>query len=79
MPLPDIVRALYVCAHAGEAPSQEFVDAFLKEKIAFHGEREAVAGPPPAIECVVARARAYKSRGVKIAIASSGLRSAVER
>lgn len=79
VPLPDIVATLYADAHGGEQPSEAFVDEFLAEKRAFHNAHEAEAGHPPAIECVIARVRYYKARGLKVAVASSGLRDIVER
>lgn len=78
VPLPDIVTRLYAEVH-NENPSEEFIQSFLEEKMRFHKAHEDVTGSPVAIECVVAIARDFKARGVKIAIASSGLRSAVER
>ena len=79
VPLPDIVAAVYADAHPGETPSHEFVTDFLKDKRAFHSAQEAASGHPPAIDCVVRRVHYYKSRGIKVAIASSGLRDVVER
>jgi beta-phosphoglucomutase-like phosphatase (HAD superfamily) len=79
VPLPDIVAGVYGDKHDGAAPSPEFVAEFLAEKIAFHKSQEAVTGAPPAIECVVNLVHEYKKRGIKVAVASSGLRDAVER
>ena len=39
-----------------------------------HKEREAVAGPPPAIGPAVAIARDWRARGVPVVAATSGLR-----
>lgn len=79
VPLPDIVRSLYAETNSNEVASDEFVANFIKYKMEYHATLEAKSGSPPAIECVVARAQAYRRQGIKIAIASSGLRDAVER
>jgi beta-phosphoglucomutase-like phosphatase (HAD superfamily) len=52
---------------------------FLADKRTFHTAQEATAGHPPAIACVTNRIHYYKSRGIKVAVASSGLRDIVER
>lgn len=77
-PIHDIVIAIYEDKH-GIAPTDEFVAEFLAEKRSFHEQHEKSAGSPPAIECVVSLVHEYKSKGIKVAIASSGLREMVER
>ena len=79
VPLPDIIAEIYGDAHAGASPPDGFVAEFLACKRAFHAAQEAEAGHPPAIEAVIRRVRHYKARGIKVAIASSGLRDIVER
>jgi beta-phosphoglucomutase-like phosphatase (HAD superfamily) len=80
VPLPDIVLALYQDKHGADSkPSEEFVAQFLQDKRAFHTAQEEEAGHPPAIKCVTDRIHYYKSRGIKVAVASSGLRDIVER
>jgi len=79
VPLPDIVAGVYGDKHDGAAPSAEFVAEFLAEKRAFHNSQEASTGAPPAIACVIKLVHEYKQRGIKVAVASSGLRDIVER
>ncbi|CAJ1452076.1 unnamed protein product [Effrenium voratum] len=76
VPLPDIVHSLHV-EQKGCAPSPEFVKDFVAEKVRVHKELEAVKGPPPPIAGVVALAKEYKSRGVPVAIATSGIKDIV--
>jgi beta-phosphoglucomutase-like phosphatase (HAD superfamily) len=78
LPLPDIVSKLYFAKH-GETPSDTFIQQFLASKMECHKAHEQIFGVPRTIECVVSLARSYKSKGIKIAIASSGLRGSVER
>lgn len=75
-PLADIVQALHT-AQKGEPPTDEFVKAFLVEKIRLSKEHEEERGHPPAIDAVVALAKGYKARGVPVAIATSGLKHLV--
>lgn len=75
-PLPDIVQHLHM-AQKGEPATDDYVKSFLKEKINFHKQDEAEQGHPQAIECVIALARAYKDRGVPVAIATSGIKEIV--
>ena len=78
MPLPDICRDLYRSHRGGEEPSDEWIAQFMEEKKRAHVAREAVAGTPPAIDAVVARARAHAAAGVPCVAATSGLREHVE-
>merc|ERR1711862_922365 len=57
--------------------TEVFVKDFLVEKIRLSKSDEAAMGHPPAIESVVAVAKAYKERGIPVAIATSGLRDLV--
>jgi beta-phosphoglucomutase-like phosphatase (HAD superfamily) len=77
-PIHDIVIAIYESRH-GEKPSEKFIETFLAEKRKFHESHELEAGSPSAIECVVKLVHEYKAKGIKVAIASSGLREMVER
>lgn len=77
-PIHDIVIAIYLDKH-GENPSEEFITSFLAEKRSFHETHEADIGSPPRIECVVALVHEFRAKGIKVAIASSGLREMVER
>lgn len=77
-PLPDIVEDLYRKQHSGADPPEGFVAAFLESKKRFHARREERDGPPPAIECVAAIARAWKAQGIPVVCATSGLRDHVE-
>jgi len=75
-PLGDIVRTLYT-AQNGEPPTEEYVQAFLEEKIRLHKEHEEKVGHPPPITPVIAIALDYKERGIPIAIATSGVKQIV--
>lgn len=77
-PIHDIVIAIYLDKH-NEKPSESFIESFLAEKRSFHEAHEADVGSPPSIECVVALVHEFKAKGIKVAIASSGLRIMVER
>lgn len=75
-PLGDIVQALHT-AQKGEPATDEYVRAFLKEKMRVHREHEAKVGHPPPIPQVIAIALDYKERGIPIAIATSGVKDIV--
>uniref|UniRef100_A0A7S1FHB9 Uncharacterized protein n=1 Tax=Noctiluca scintillans TaxID=2966 RepID=A0A7S1FHB9_NOCSC len=73
-PLKDIVRVAHE-RQRGTVPSDEFVAAFLEEKLQVHRAHE--AEHPAAISQVVALAKAYKERGIPVAIATSGVEDIV--
>eukprot|EP00434_Breviolum_minutum_P038813 symbB.v1.2.034442.t1/scaffold4446.1/size39512/4 len=76
VPLPDMVQRLHQ-SQKGDVASEEFVKDFIQEKIRLHKEEEAEKGHPPPIACVVALAKEYKSRGIPVAIATSGIKDIV--
>eukprot|EP00400_MALV-I_sp_L67-5_P001113 gene1113-293_t len=71
-PLKDIVRALHL-DQKGEEPTEDFIERFLKKKIAWSHSDEKDRGHPPPITCIIDISKEYKKRGVKVAIATSGL------
>ena len=71
-PLCDIVKALHKEQKGCEA-SEEFVQAFLKKKVEWSHSDEKAKGHPPPIQAIIDIAREYKKRGIKVAIATSGL------
>jgi len=77
MPLPEIFRRWHL-RHKGFEPSAALTDEFLAAKKAAHLVHEKEAGLPPEISCVANMARAAASRGVPVAVATSGLRDLVE-
>ena len=76
-PLPDIVKALYVEQKGREATEEE-IETFLSAKKKNHKDNEHKRGLPKPIACVVKMARDAAAKGIRIAVATSGLREHVE-
>lgn len=78
VPLREIVTNLY-SSQKGKEPTAEWLADFRTTMKKVFKEVVDEQGHPAAIECVVSIAKEMKSRGLKLAAASSGLRQTVLR